>query len=247
MVRQSVTSSSGRWPRVKSGAVTVFSVLSLLLCVCSLAIWVASRNTLYSAKVWRESGEGDFFGPIPAEACEVIAFKGGVHCFAGRPYPPLPNARFRFSTKLRDLRLNLLFYWDYESMAQNFRFGGFGFRRHFHCIHVSVPLWAVAMVTALPPALRMRSRYRRWYRRRHGLCRVCGYDLRASAGPCPECGTDASGSVAFPAAILACLFCGCWTTTAAAQERPGLADYADLSEAMSIEKRYFTSLLTIRS
>ena len=54
---------------------------------------------------------------------------------------------------------------------------------------VSIPLWgtlAAASVTSLAwlVAYRLISR-----RRAIGLCAACGYDLRASEGRCPECGT----------------------------------------------------------
>jgi hypothetical protein len=50
---------------------------------------------------------------------------------------------------------------------------------------VVVPFWAIMAVAAVAPAVVM------WRRRHHfqpGVCRVCGYDLRATPDRCPECG-----------------------------------------------------------
>jgi hypothetical protein len=58
-------------------------------------------------------------------------------------------------------------------------------------LHVVAPHWL--LISACMPLPAWRGT--RWYRRRRtfakGLCRRCGYDLRATPERCPECGTPA--------------------------------------------------------
>jgi hypothetical protein len=72
--------------------------------------------------------------------------------------------------------------WDQPLNKNN----GGGFARGFQ-----VPLWAIALLSAVAPALwlaRAHLRSRQTRRRQAGLCPGCGYDLRASPERCPECG-----------------------------------------------------------
>ena len=64
---------------------------------------------------------------------------------------------------------------------------------------VAAPMWSLLLVLAPWPALHLRSAWRDEpkRRRRLGLCVRCGYDLRASADRCPECG-EAKPAVASP-------------------------------------------------
>lgn len=49
-----------------------------------------------------------------------------------------------------------------------------------------VPIWTMALLIGSGPIWRAGLRARR---RRRACCEQCGYDLRASASRCPECGT----------------------------------------------------------
>ena len=60
-------------------------------------------------------------------------------------------------------------------------------------VTVQVPLWAVAAVAAVLPGVWVRRARRLESRKRRGLCLACGYDLRGSAGRCPECGREGAG------------------------------------------------------
>jgi len=52
-----------------------------------------------------------------------------------------------------------------------------------------LPLAGCVAPFGLARARRLVRRRRRLDRERRGLCAVCGYDLRGSAGSCPECGS----------------------------------------------------------
>jgi hypothetical protein len=54
---------------------------------------------------------------------------------------------------------------------------------------VVTPCWAWMVIFAILPGVLWLVRRGERLRKEEGLCRVCGYDLRATPERCPECGT----------------------------------------------------------
>jgi hypothetical protein len=61
----------------------------------------------------------------------------------------------------------------------------------YRMIHVRISLWVPAMLLgAYPASILIGGPYRRWRRRRQGVCLNCAYNLTGNiSGICPECGT----------------------------------------------------------
>lgn len=61
---------------------------------------------------------------------------------------------------------------------------------------IFMPMWLLVVLFATIPAARLLGHLRRRAARRGGRCTVCGYDLRATPGRCPECGAVPEGFAA---------------------------------------------------
>ncbi|MDB5293312.1 MAG: hypothetical protein JWL69_4553 [Phycisphaerales bacterium] len=154
---------------------TIFCALSLLLCVATCVLWVRSYRPTVRA------GDADALDLTHAEPYYwIIANRG----------------RFTFCRQMGK---------DWDQPKPVFRLLGIEFAGSWvgksSLVNLFIPFWMLAGLTALPSLVSLRGwvklRARRG-RERAGCCANCGYDLRASPGRCPECGS--AGSVCGTAA-----------------------------------------------
>ena len=175
---------------------TLCSGLSLLLCAAVCVLWVRSYG-LTDQIFWRRSDGlrciGSARGYVVVQlnvgdASGKPAEDDGLHYMRMQPYsaPHYPVAHG--DTEPGDTFVK----WE---------LGGLGWytvrnRNGIRAATGVAPFWCIAAATAALPlwwtTTRLRSRIRQRRRQRVGLCPACGYDLRASADRCPECGTAAA-------------------------------------------------------
>ncbi len=184
------------------------SILSLLVCVATVALWVRSY---WVADLWHWSRYPD---DRPSEGrvgwVDVRTFSGrlGAHVEFNSAYMNDPPRGIRHEIESAESAgpiaiepshgLRGIFvgvpdppYHVYLDWA-GFVYYRNDFNASYHDHYAILPLWAVAGLTAIAPLWAVGSTVRRRARSSRalaGLCPTCGYDLRATPERCPECGT----------------------------------------------------------
>jgi hypothetical protein len=190
---------------------TIFSAVSLVLCVAMCVMWVRSywvNDSFYSSRWWPRGLTSN------ESAWWLLTGRGVVgigHRVQQAVESPVQMANFKPLFIHRD------YSWKRERPATPLRssqasegiFRRHGFRYEDDPFVLSgvngyyrecdAPLWAAAVLFAIIPAAQLlTARKRRRLIGEH--CRKCGYDLRATTDRCPECGRAATtkGTMAAP-------------------------------------------------
>jgi hypothetical protein len=171
--------------------------VSLLLCIATVVMWVRSY--------WREDSWCNYLPPVGknslVRAVSVGSSDGMVIAYS-------TQIEFRYSqygweaghttTEPSDLSrpLNNLVRRGGYSYHFGIYYHGFsqkpGRYDGSEFTQVIFPFWMPTTILVILPLIELRHvlRWRKWrYRRLHGMCLTCGYDLRATPDRCPECGT----------------------------------------------------------
>jgi hypothetical protein len=142
---------------------TLVAAIGLLMAIATAALWLRS---VVAPQV-------DFFIVIsPSKSYGLGTEHGAIIGFLQLEQP---QYRSNVSSDIQVVRAGFRF----------LRITSGGMRRY----NLVVPFWFLTAVWLVPPLLWVARRNKIRRRRRNNLCVTCGYDLRASSGRCPECGT----------------------------------------------------------
>jgi hypothetical protein len=175
----------------------VLAVVSLLLCVATVAFWIRGQWQCDQVNWFSDNYCANF-----SSANSVIVMMIGPNYRGPYAMPPIGNGwrymHYPAQTSGQEVvRCQI-------PLAKYHRWGWLGFAYdpnslvtyngppksiYYSSDRIYFPHWSLAAISAILPATwYLRSRRER-ARRRIGHCVKCGYDLRATPEQCPECGT----------------------------------------------------------
>jgi hypothetical protein len=166
----------------------------------AMLLWARSYYVTDAIQNWDSSGTQlevySGLGIVRLQRC--VFFVPSMDCFGGE-LPPMKlrsdwtltlgrteSQRFRRVT-------STLYPTGFHFHVSNGRSKDLNFSLPEFCI--VLPHWCLALIFTIVPAYFFQQVRRRRRREQSGLCRACGYDLRATPNLCPECGIHASRPV----------------------------------------------------
>jgi hypothetical protein len=161
------------------------TVLSMLLCLATVALWVRNYRVGDDVSVWRTAAETDREWQMVW--CTQLQFLHGetrIDIYGSRYWAGSPSGRAWFvldGFREPSPYPSWLGFRHYRDRRWE------GGKLYFARWMLAVPCWSIALLTAALPLVRAFRWWRRGTRPR-GVCRACGYDLRATPDRCPECG-----------------------------------------------------------
>jgi len=192
-----------------------FVAVTLACCVLSVSVWVRSA----SGPIREEVGHTWLRDEPPTAGREVLRLENGVlSVWFHRVHYAGPSEAIRLFLQFRreEEHPGWTYSYDYaqhqQTTPERFRptAGAMTLNGPAGTVlswsgsthWVTVPLWLLVLLFAIPAIVRALGDLRRRRRIAANLCPTCGYDLRATPDPaggllprCPECGTISAAPV----------------------------------------------------
>jgi len=184
--------------------VNATTAVSLLVCLLTVTFWIRSYWLGEGWEYWGPPDRsGRHFLSMTAKSAEGLFWMGWIYRDDADVAGMSLNQKDRFGWWHGSGNAHALaaseYKWIYKShpILSHFGFAGWDRTQYMgseaHRGFIDIRYWLLAIVFGILPGIKtlnivLASRRRR-YRRSHGLCLACGYDLRATPDRCPECGT----------------------------------------------------------